>query len=236
MVANVSVNIMEFNVRGESKQFIQLGTVMTDKNERNKGLCRALMEMVLKEWEEKSELIYLFANDSVLDFYPRLGFVRQEEYEHWKPVLQQVKGGEVKKLDLSLDSDQKLLCDVVARSRCHSSLCMKNNLPLIMFYCTSLYRDNIFYLPDLHAIAVAQQQRDTLYLQDIFSEDEIPVDLAINALATEKTEKVVLGFTPLDASAFETEPVREHDTLFIKAKNGGSPISSKMRFPVLSHT
>src|SRR5579864_3812539 len=45
-IANVSVNIMDFNTLGKHKRYIQLGTVMTDEDYRNKGLSRFLMEKV----------------------------------------------------------------------------------------------------------------------------------------------------------------------------------------------
>ncbi len=32
---------------------------MTDEEYRGQGLCRALMERVIKEWEDKCDLIYL---------------------------------------------------------------------------------------------------------------------------------------------------------------------------------
>lgn len=82
VVANVSVNIIDFLVLGEKKRYIQLGTVMTDKDYRNQGLCRKLMGIVLEEWENKCDMIYLFANDSVLDFYPKFGFVKSNEYQY----------------------------------------------------------------------------------------------------------------------------------------------------------
>lgn len=49
VVANISVNDLNFLVMGEKKRYIQLGTVMTDKAYRGLGLSRALMERVLDE-------------------------------------------------------------------------------------------------------------------------------------------------------------------------------------------
>jgi hypothetical protein len=66
-VANVSVNIMDFNTFGELKRYIQLGTVLADENYRNKGFIRFLTEYILREWQDKCDFIYLFANKSVLN-------------------------------------------------------------------------------------------------------------------------------------------------------------------------
>ena len=81
LVANESVSIMKINILEEERIYIQIGTVMTDEEYRNQGLSRFLMEKVLSEWENKCDCIYLFANDTVLDFNPKFGFERVYEYQ-----------------------------------------------------------------------------------------------------------------------------------------------------------
>ena len=49
-VANVSVNLMRFDMGGVKKNYIQLGTVMTDENYRGQGLSRWIMERILEEY------------------------------------------------------------------------------------------------------------------------------------------------------------------------------------------
>lgn len=86
VVANVSVNTVYFNILGQEKLCIQIGTVMTDTEYRGRGLSRFLLERVIKEWKDKCEMIYLFANDSVLDFYPKFGFEKEQEYISYKYI------------------------------------------------------------------------------------------------------------------------------------------------------
>lgn len=81
-MANVSVNIMDFVILGEEKRYVQIGTVMTDENYRNQGLSRTLIKKILKEWENKCQGIYLYANNSVLNFYPKFGFSVCSEYQY----------------------------------------------------------------------------------------------------------------------------------------------------------
>ena len=83
VVSNVSVNRMQFDIDGTVKNFIQLGTVMTDKNYRGQGLNKKIMESIIQEYADKVDGIYLFGNDSVLDYYPKFGFVPSEEYEYY---------------------------------------------------------------------------------------------------------------------------------------------------------
>lgn len=80
ILANVSANIMTFEQNGERRNYIQIGTVMTDINYRNRGLARKLMEHVLHEYESKCDGIYLFANLGALDFYQKIGLKEKNQY------------------------------------------------------------------------------------------------------------------------------------------------------------
>jgi GNAT superfamily N-acetyltransferase len=50
VAANVSANLIRSCWRGESKRFVQLGTVMTDPACRGQGLARRLMEEVVARY------------------------------------------------------------------------------------------------------------------------------------------------------------------------------------------
>ena len=55
VVANVSVNPMEFNMAGRHVKLIQLGTVMTEESERNQGLIRKIMEKIEQDFQDKTD-------------------------------------------------------------------------------------------------------------------------------------------------------------------------------------
>jgi ribosomal protein S18 acetylase RimI-like enzyme len=76
IAANVSANIFSCEIHGQVHQIVQLGTVMTDPAYRHLGLAGKLMQHVLSVYQEQSLFIFLFANQSVLEFYPRFGFSR----------------------------------------------------------------------------------------------------------------------------------------------------------------
>lgn len=59
---------------------------MTAPAYRNRGLSRRLMEAVLSDWRTQCDGIYLYANDTVLDFYPKFGFLKAEEYGFSRPI------------------------------------------------------------------------------------------------------------------------------------------------------
>src|ERR1700722_13018542 len=61
---------------GKERNGYQIGAVPTHADHRNRGLARLLMSKVLGELDAPDQPVILFANSSVLDFYPRFGFHR----------------------------------------------------------------------------------------------------------------------------------------------------------------
>ena len=104
--ANISVNTMKTIWNGQIKNYIQLGTVMTAPSCRKQGLSRFLLEEIKKDWEGRCDGMYLFANNTVLDFYPRFGFSRQEQYQCSLPVLPQK--GVIRKLSMDKPEDRRI--------------------------------------------------------------------------------------------------------------------------------
>lgn len=236
VVANISVNVMDFIILDERKCYIQIGTVMTKENYRYLGLSRALMERILEEWESQCDLIYLFANDSVLDFYPKFGFKPMIQYQYETCVFDRNEECHIQKLDMDYSADEALVYQIISQSRPISRLSMINNANLVMFYCLSFMRNHIYYLEDYNAIVIAETIEDTLYLQGVFSSNEINLDDVIAQIVMDGVKKVVFGFTPNDVSRYKKEVLVEEDsTLFVKIKNDVTFLNHDLRFPVLSH-
>lgn len=83
IVANASVNVLDLIIDGKQHRAIQIGTVMTHPDYRHQGLSKHLMNRILEEYENKYDIMYLFANESVLDFYPKFGFRRIEQHQYY---------------------------------------------------------------------------------------------------------------------------------------------------------
>ncbi|MHB8075940.1 GNAT family N-acetyltransferase [Desulfosporosinus fructosivorans] len=236
VVANVSVSIIDCLVLGENRRYIQIGTVMTDSTHRNQGLVRYLMKEVLAEWKDKCDMIYLFANDSVLNLYPKFGFKAVDEYQYSKTITNDYEIIAAEKLDMSLDESRELVVNKINSSISMSKLAMMKNVGLVMFYCTSFMSDNVYYLRGQDVIVIAKLDGNTLYLQDIFSSSEVDVDNIIKALTNKEITKVVFGFTPKDTSNYSVNLLREDDTtLFVMKDKGDLFQTNKLMFPILSH-
>jgi len=214
VVANASVNIIDTVWNGLHKRYIQIGTVMTDIAYRNKGLSRYLIDEILNDWQDRCDAIYLFANGTVLDFYPKFGFIKETEYQCTMPIT--AKTGTVKKLDMSSYEDRTFFKKYYAKSNPFSALPMLDNYGLLMFYCSSFMKDCVFYCEEFDAVVVGMQNNDNLMCFDIYCDDNKSISDILAVVSSKETSTVIFGFTPkdtLDCTVNATSG--EDDTLFV---------------------
>ena len=237
IVSNVSASIMEFDFKGKKKLYIQIGTVMTDSRYRHKGLGRYLMERVIDDWKDRCDLIYLFANDNAIKFYPKFNFVETYEYQHSRSCLNISNNSDVRKIDMNYKNDKELFKRIIENTRVFSKFAVLNNKNLIMFYCNSFMQDNIYYIKDYDAIVIAEMSKEIIYILEVFGTKDIDLESIINKIVTKNTRRVVLGFTPLNTVLYDEKVLREEDTTLFIMRGKENPLELyNMMFPVLSHT
>ncbi|MCL1874298.1 MAG: GNAT family N-acetyltransferase [Clostridiales bacterium] len=233
MIANVSVSIMDFLVSGKKKKAVQIGTVMTDIDYRHQGLSRYLMDIVLAEYQDKCDLFFLFANDSVIDFYPKFGFEKAAEYECSKKVEAGYVPYSCRKINIDRPEDKQLLTRLVLNALPIAEVSLQNSAGLVMFYCNSVMKNSIYYIAELDIAVIAEYGENSLHILDIYSEKPFELAKVIYSLVKNGNERVFLGFSPLNNEGFSLNLRREENTtLFVKGEN----ILEKAMFPVLSHT
>lgn len=241
LAAHITVSLMDFLLEGEKRRYVQLGTVMTAPDYRGRGLSRALMERVLADWREKSDLVFLFANQSVLDFYPRFGFSFLTESEASFPLEGGETGLPVRPLNMDDAADRTLLERMTAETVPQASLSMMNGTGLVMFYCDCFegleFRRQLYWLETLSAVAVAHSEGDALVLSDIFSPRAQDVREIARALAGPETRRAVLEYLPADAAGCTVAPYEDKEgALFALGPDVRRLKERPFRFPVLSHT
>ena len=236
VLSNVSVNIMDIVHSGVSKRYIQLGTVMTAPEYRCKGFSRILMDEVLRDFGGSCDCIYLFANDSVLDFYPKFGFQRTYEYRYSANIRS--APGDFKRLDMSVPENRELLKNAYKQSNPFSVLTFENNYSLLMFYCTSFLKDCVFYSENFKTICIAEKDGDSIIFHDIFCRSGNLLDIMKKIVYASglRSCRAVLGFTPIVYAGFDcTAVTNDDDALFILSGSENIFSAEKLSFPLLSH-
>lgn len=233
VLANVSVNLMDFVWQGKHRRYVQIGTVMTDEEHRNKGFARALMESVLEDWKERCHGMYLFANETVLAFYPKFGFQQEREFQCSLRITGQP--GCVRKLDMRNCRDREIFRQRFASSNPFSALPMTENEGLLMFYCASFMKDCVFYCRDYDAVVIGMQDRETFFCYDIYGGHGYTMSEIVSIAAEANTKQVIFGFAVKDAGKCRIEQTQSEDTLFLLKDKENIFQGHNLMFPVLSH-
>lgn len=237
IVANASVNILELIIQGEKKKAIQIGTVMTHPDYRGKGLSSRLMYNILEEYENKYDVMYLFANESVLDFYPRFGFKAVEEHLfstdfHFK--ANPVESANLRKLDVTAAEDLQLIQQFASQRLPVSKRFATDHTPgIFMFYCLNVFNNDIYYLENEKVIVIYQKENSSIDLFDVVSLNEITMRDIVNKIADADTEKVTFHFTPDENKDMELKSTLTDEGLFVRTP-GDHIYPVRVKHPVTS--
>ncbi|MGN0204579.1 MAG: GNAT family N-acetyltransferase [Coprococcus sp.] len=246
MIANVSVNRMEFLQNGVEKHYIQVGTVMTGQAFRNQGYARKLMEKVLSDYAGKCDGIYLFGNLDALGFYDKMGFARGMQYRY---ILKSEIRAELQKLAAEQDETacfrqieetdlQRKACymETVRQSAVNSAFEQTNKYGLQMFYTAEM--EPVYYCETLDCYISMYEEEGTLYLKSVIAKEKVSLKQILTHIRSEYTN-LILGFTPCeeDAYMFDGEAYDGEDDyrLFIYGEELRSIEKDRLYFPEFSH-
>lgn len=240
IISNASVNVMQFELSGQTIDALQIGTVMTNEAFRGQGLASQLIGTIIKEWQSKSDLIYLYANDESASFYPNFGFERVYEYAYSCPVSSlKTSSVQLTKLDLSKAADLELLHQKYLQNNPFSAVRMIDNVELLMFYCGSIFSEAIYYIDGYDVVIIAQSEGKELHCFDIFGNASCSLEDILSCLPQvhSQVETLGLGFTPISDELFVKAPILDYDNLFVlkDSKIGNLFDESQLILPLLSH-
>lgn len=167
VISNVSVNIIDCSITGKNKRYIQLGTVMTDVEYRNRGYISLLMNKIMCDFL-KCDGFFLYANDSVKEFYPKFGFKKAEEFrfrmyinaENNKMTARQIPMESKKDWDLFLQEKNK---------RKSVGFVKLDTDDLMMFYLTQYMKNNVYFLEDSDCLVIAEKKANYLLYMIFFA-------------------------------------------------------------------
>lgn len=239
IVSHTTVTLFEVIVASEKKVWAQIGTVMTKKHFRKQGLSRYLMQRIQQDFNDKIEGMFLFANNSVLDFYPKFGLIPVNEFQAGKKIHYKQSSFHVKQLEMDHENNRKLLETYIEHARPNSFFNLKN-LDLTFFYCYAYpdfgFKNAVFHIEALDTIAIAQIEENVLHLLYVFKLRNVDMNDIIHALSNPEITEVVYGFTPQDNDVTFT-PYKEEDlTLFVSKELESLFKKHQLMIPLLAHT
>ncbi|MEG0328412.1 MAG: GNAT family N-acetyltransferase [Erysipelothrix sp.] len=228
VVANVSVNKMQIKRDSKIYDVIQIGTVCTQELYRNKGLIRFLMDQVLTDYSD--QCIYLFANDTVLDFYPKFGFKHHKEKQY---VISNASSSkhDFKKFDMADPNRLSQFKQKYQIGNPFSKVVVVDNLSLIMFYLGGPFSEMIYYSELLDIFAIYDDESHTLF--DVFGRNDISLEEIIGSITD--TSEITLGFTPIDSRNMSVVEGDFDDNALFVLNDSENLFENQMCLPYLSH-
>lgn len=232
LLANASANIMTFDQNGERRNYIQIGTVMTDEEYRGRGLARQLVGLILDD-HSGCDGVYLFGNMSALGFYRKLGFgeLNQRRYSVKPEYCVKNPAGGFAPATIGLLQEY---VGAVRNSAVNSSLEQVNKFGLQMFYTADM--SEVSYAEDIGCFAVMERSGGAVELKSIISTRRVPLNEVIRRIAA---DSITLGFSPLpdDMYLCSSEPYdgAEDYRLFFKGEKLREIETQGLYFPELSH-
>lgn len=238
VIANISANDMYMEMNGIQKHYVQVGGVTTAPELRGKGLSRQLMLQVLDEYKD-CDGIYLYANDSVLDFYPKFGFHAVTEYKYRakadRVIRQQAKSMKVTKVPMNSVADFKAFIEA-KKERTSSALVKLHTDELLAFYLLQYMQECVYYIEDLDCYVIAEIEGNNLLVEDIYSKEPVNLLLAATAVFPD-VEEIDFDFTPMNTTGLEKYEFHEEDTtLFVLQPKMIEDMKTILSFPRISHT
>ena len=231
------LNVTQAKVISNAKSFelIQLGTVATYPEYRNRGFSRKLIEKVIEDYQNKVDGIFLFANNSVSDFYPKFGFKSVNEVQYSLPIKDK-KNNFVK---LSVKDNESLIKNLLnSRSTISDKFNISNYAGLAYFHISQFLYDKVWYDPKNDIIIVAEKKGRELIIFDLIGEI-IPADY-LQHLTWQGVTQINLLFTPDKFSGeFKSEIAdTQNEELFLLGFNDRviKAFQNAIRIPPLAHT
>jgi predicted N-acetyltransferase YhbS len=196
MVANASLSHMQLVVAGQPRDGWQLGAVATLPELRGRGLQNQLLPRLL-EHTRAQDLVFLFANHHVLDFYPRFGFERVRESMFYAEHRVAPAGTPLRALELASPEDRALLQRIAAQAEPVTELFGARDYgSTVLWYWSNFYPHGLRYAPDHDAILIVDQSNDLLRVYDVLTSRPLELASYVPRLINAPIAQLEFGFTP----------------------------------------
>lgn len=227
IVSNVCLYKTRLIHNGHLFDALSVGAVTTKSGYRERGYSRKIMEHIINKYPNTP--MYLFANESVIDFYPRFGF---EQIYQKLPVANYFINNNIEPQKINVN---RKLWDYVYQKVNYSSVfdCLDAASIYLFHLLEGALRDCIYDLPELETIVIAQKNKNILKLIGVFSLKAIPFADLLKYLPFSGIDTIEFDFMPCWKDCQYTMTTYQQDPMFVR----NMPDSlEEVKFPELAMT
>jgi GNAT superfamily N-acetyltransferase len=235
IVANASVQRMDLLLGGQPRTGWQFGAVGVLPEFRGRGLQRQLMQYVLNQ-VNTNDVVFLFANEDVIDFYPLFGFRPVTEWLFGAEHSVAPGGGPLRRLSIDSIDDRRLLARIAA-----SALPVTERFGarryggVLLWYWANFHGQDFYYHEHDAAIVVAEQDMEVLRILDVMADRPIALDAYLPQLVSERVDHIEFAFTP-ERYWPGAVPLHEYMESPLFVLGDVRMPSAAFKFPVLAQT
>ena len=211
VVAAVAISLHSLVIDNQVVPAGLIGTVMTDIRYQGKGLSKKLMLGLLAHYESKLDIIYLSANASVLEFYPKFGFEKRE-MASYNFIVKDVPKRTLEWEKISLyneDQRQRIIHKINERVAVSRIFGVIHHTGIVLHNLLYKYEGHVYYNKELDAYVVYSIKENTLELYDVITSEDIALEMIVQSLPLIGVQNIYFGFT------VEQQSLDIHKSLFI---------------------
>jgi predicted N-acetyltransferase YhbS len=236
IVSSIGRTRMQLVVNGEPRAGYQVGAVATLEPYRRQGLARRLMGQVIDALDDPDQPLILFANNSVLEFYPCFGFRRISQRRSTARVAIEPGAARAPRCDPANAADRARLAKLCARAQpIRGALAARDYYPVLLWHLTCR-PVTAFWLDELDAVIAATAEGERLVLHDVIATRPFELGPVIARLIVDPITELEFRFEPEDwwPTATHAVPDDAESPLFVRG--GTTSIVAPVRFPEMAHT
>jgi hypothetical protein len=190
----------------------------------------------LGELDAPDQPVILFANSSVLDFYPRFGFRRLAQSGFIGHIDVHPAGTLAPSLDLARPTDRAWLADHCARaSAIGQGFTARDYYPTMLFHLTRQSRI-AFRLDPFGAVVIVKQDGDRLLIEDLLATRPFRLMDALPHVCEQPVRTLEFGFHPEAWWPNAESRVLDDGGSPLFARGAAVEVEEPIRFPDLAHT
>lgn len=194
IVASVGVTRMRLALDGVLQDGYQLGAVATHPERRGRGYSRVLLDAVLADLGTAPVL--LFANDRVLDFYPRFGFRAVEQRRFAAGLALDPAASPARRCDVADAAAREALVGLCAEAVVNdAAFGARDYYSTLLWHLT--YRPiEAYWLADGNAVVAIGRDGDTVILHDLIARRPFDLAAALPSVIGAPIARIEFGFQP----------------------------------------
>lgn len=236
IVGTIGQSRMHLVIEGEDRVGYQLGAVATLERHRGQGVARQLMEWVIDSLDQADQPVILFANNSVLDFYPRFGFKRLPQRRSVAVAALHPAGLQAPRCDLSNTSDRARLAALCAKARPTPGCLTARDYYWLALWNLTCEPITVSWVPEHDAVIAFAVENESLIIHGVLTTQPFDLSLIVPTLITQPITEVELLLDSEDFWPTMARPARDDSVSPLFARGAAAVINGPVQFTPLAQT